>query len=174
MRTQGQWGDLFNWLLPAYGYFTDAPAGNWYARTQGQWGDLRNSLLPGWGYFTDAPGGSWFLRSAGQWGNINNFGFITDAPGGAWYLRSAGQWGEASGLVAAMGFATQGWVNDAIAGATGGGGDPGADGDYIVSMQLIWGSFHYPEPPSFSQILTSGYHEPYSRLSGWMLLIRTA
>ena len=51
---------------------------------------------------------------------------------------------------------------------------PGSGGDYIVSMQLLWGSFTTQVPPNPGQVDPTAYHPPYGILAGWMIVVTTA
>ena len=55
---------------------------------------------------------------------------------------------------------------------------PGSGGDYIVSMQLLWGSFQTQSPtgpgPPIPPVESSNFHQPYGRLAQWYVLITTA
>lgn len=69
-------------------------------------------------------------------------------------------------------------VGGTITGGGGTGGNPlfppGSGGDFIVSMQLLWGSFTTQVPPNPGQVDPTAYHPPYGILAGWYVIITTS
>lgn len=51
---------------------------------------------------------------------------------------------------------------------------PGTGGDYVTSMQLLWGSYTNQTPPSETQVDPSPFHQPYGLLAHWYLIVTTA